>query len=154
MDVKEFINAFPNDLPPIPYRVKDLLDLTPVDDDIQRMHSWNPNDKSPFLQVKENNFNTVYRRPIARTTDCIRVKQGYSNGIHAWEFKWNPLKRGTHAIVGVAEKSANLRSYGYTSVVGQLGTVGVLICGAINFITIILSPTIPNHILSGTQKKF
>lgn len=119
MDVKEFINAFPNDLPPIPYRVKDLLDLTPVDDDIQRMHSWNPNDKSPFLQVKENNFNTVYRRPIARTTDCIRVKQGYSNGIHAWEFKWNPLKRGTHAIVGVAEKSANLRSYGYTSVVGQ-----------------------------------
>ena len=58
MDVKEFINAFPNDLPPIPYRVKDLLDLTPVDDDIQRMHSWNPNDKSPFLQVKENNFNT------------------------------------------------------------------------------------------------
>ena len=119
MDVKEFINAYPNDLPPIPYRVNDLLKLTPVNTDIQKMHSWNPNDKSPFLQVKKNDFNTVYRRPIFQTTDCIRVKQGYSNGIHAWEFNWNPLTRGTHAIVGVAEKNANLHSYGYTSVVGS-----------------------------------
>ena len=120
LTVKEFIHAFPHDLPTIPYHIKkNLLELTPVNEDIQKMHSWNPNDKSLLLQVKENDFNTVYRSPMAQTTDCIRLKQGYSNGIHAWEFKWNPLKRGTHAIVGVAEKSANLHSYGYTSVVGS-----------------------------------
>ena len=119
MDVKEFIKKFPNEFPPLPCHVKNLLDLEPVDKDIQKMHSWNPNDKSPFLKVKENDFNTIYRRPIAQTTDCVRGKRSYSNGVHAWEFKWNPLLRGTHAIVGVAEKSANLRSYGYTSVVGS-----------------------------------
>lgn len=119
MDIKEFIKAFPRDLPPLPYHVRNLLELDPVDKDIQKMHSWNPKDKSPFLQVKENDFNTIYRRPIAQTTDCIRGKQSYSNGVHAWEFKWSQLNRGSHAIVGVAEKSANLRSYGYTSVVGS-----------------------------------
>lgn len=117
--IKEFIHAFPHDLPPLPYHVKNLLELTPVNETIQRMHSWNPNDKAPLLQVKENDFNTIYRSPSAQTTDCARVKQGYSNGVHAWEFKWDPLQRGTHAVVGVAEKSANLHSYGYTSVVGS-----------------------------------
>ena len=119
LTIQEFKREYPHDIPPTPPRVKDLLNLPPVNKNIQKAHSWNPNDKSPFMSIKKNDFNTVYRQPITSSTDCIRTKQGYTNGIHAWEFKWDTQKRGTHAIVGVAEINARIRSYGYASVVGS-----------------------------------
>ena len=38
--------------------------------------------------VKDDDKFTLHRHPVAQSTDCMRGKQGYTRGIHAWEFTW------------------------------------------------------------------
>ena len=105
--------------PPAPHRVDYLLDLQPVDRATQEEHSWNPNDRSLNVFIKEDDPTTIHRHPVAQSTDCARGRRGYTTGIHAWEIKWNTRQRGTHAVVGVAEIGAPIHAYGYSSVVGS-----------------------------------
>ena len=105
--------------PPAPHRVDYLLDLQPVDKQTREEHSWNPNDRSLNVFIKEDDPTTIHRHPVAQSTDCARGRRGYSGGIHAWEFQWNTRQRGTHAVVGVAEITAPIHAYGYSSVVGS-----------------------------------
>jgi SPRY domain-containing SOCS box protein 1/4 len=56
----------------------------------------------------------LYRHPVAQSTDSIRGKLGYTEGLHVWEINWPLRQRGTHAVVGVATKEAPLHSPGKT----------------------------------------
>ena len=106
-------------LTPRPHRIDFLLDLRPVDKETREQHSWNPNDRSINVFIIEEEPTTIHRYPVAQSTDCVRGRVGYQNGVHAWEITWNLRQRGTHAIVGVAEQTAPIHAYGYSSVVGS-----------------------------------
>ena len=106
---------------PLPVRVEMALDQPAVSSADQSRHAWNPDDRSLNIFVKENDALSFHRHPVAQSTDCIRGKQGYSSGLHVFEFNWPSRQHGTHAVVGVATREAPLHSAGYQSLVGANG---------------------------------
>jgi SPRY domain-containing SOCS box protein 1/4 len=102
-----------------PARLDVLLDMPPVTREIQVKHSWNSEDRSLNVFVKEDDKLTFHRHPVAQSTDCIRGKVGFTKGLHVWEVNWSTRQRGTHAVVGVATIDAPLHSVGYHSLVGS-----------------------------------
>lgn len=59
-------------------------------------HSWNPDDCSMHIVVKQNGF-TLHRNPVAQSTDMARTKIGYSSGKHVWEITWTgPLGKNIY----------------------------------------------------------
>ncbi|XP_044758329.1 protein gustavus isoform X1 [Coccinella septempunctata] len=105
-----------------PPRLDMLLDMPPAHRDTQLKHSWNQDDRSLNIFVKEDDKLTFHRHPVAQSTDCIRGKVGFTKGMHCWEVSWSTRERGTHAVVGVATKEAPLHSVGYQSLVGSTDT--------------------------------
>lgn len=103
----------------MPSRLEYLLDLPPCGLETQVQHSWNPDDRSLNIFVKEQDPLTLHRHPVAQSTDCIRAKQGYTKGIHLWELEWNSRQRGTHAIIGVGSDKTPLHCVGYQSLIGS-----------------------------------
>ncbi|XP_044738787.1 protein gustavus isoform X1 [Chrysoperla carnea] len=101
-----------------PARLDILLDMPPALRDTQLKHSWNAEDRSLNIFVKDDDKLTFHRHPVAQSTDCIRGKVGYTKGLHVWEVCWSTRQRGTHAVVGVATTDAPLHSVGYQSLVG------------------------------------
>lgn len=104
-----------------PARLDVLLERPPVDSEIMAQHSWNPQDSSPNIFIKEGDVFTFHRHPMAQSTDSIRGKIGYTRGLHVWQITWNTRQRGTHAVVGVATSEAPLHTQGYHSLVGSNG---------------------------------
>lgn len=102
-----------------PARLDILLDMPPAARDTQTKHSWNAEDRSLNIFVKEDDKTTFHRHPVAQSTDCIRGKVGFTKGLHVWEVFWSTRQRGTHAVVGVATADAPLHSVGYQSLVGS-----------------------------------
>lgn len=102
-----------------PARLDVLLDMPPVTREVQVKHSWNAEDRSLNVFVKEDDKLTFHRHPVAQSTDCIRGKVGFTKGLHVWEVNWSTRQRGTHAVVGVATIDAPLHSVGYHSLVGS-----------------------------------
>ncbi|XP_027964419.1 uncharacterized protein LOC114213401 isoform X2 [Eumetopias jubatus] len=102
-----------------PTRLDLLLDMPPVSYDVQLLHSWNNNDRSLNVFVKEDDKLIFHRHPVAQSTDAIRGKVGYTRGLHVWQITWAMRQRGTHAVVGVATADAPLHSVGYTTLVGN-----------------------------------
>ena len=100
-------------------------------------HAWNPADCSFNLSMKPGDAFTVRRRPVAQSTDCVRgqvkirdvllvnpppdppPQTGYRRGLHIFEVTWPATERGTHAVVGVANRQAPLHCVGYRSLVGD-----------------------------------
>lgn len=103
----------------IPPRLEMLLDMPPVCRDVQLKHSWNPDDRSYNIFVKDDDKLTFHRHPVAQSTDCIRGKVGYERGLHVFEITWSTRQRGTHAVVGVSTAEAPVHSVGYQSLVGN-----------------------------------
>lgn len=101
-----------------PSRLDNLLS-TQLNEDVQRIHAWNPDDRSLNIFVKDDDPFTFHRHPVAQSTDCIRARTGYTKGLHVWEITWNVRQRGTHAMVGVATKNAPLHCAGYHSLIGS-----------------------------------
>lgn len=93
--------------------------MPPMDFETQVAHSWNPDDRSLNIFVKEEDPLIFHRHPVAQSTDAIRGRVGYSNGFHVWQIIWPSRQRGTHAVVGVATKAAPLHQAGYTSLIGH-----------------------------------
>jgi SPRY domain-containing SOCS box protein 1/4 len=91
----------------------------PLDQETLEKHSWNPDDRSLNIFVKEDDRLTFHRHPVAQSTDCIRGKVGYSRGFHVWKITWPQRMRGTHAVIGLATKTAPLHHAGYVSLIGQ-----------------------------------
>lgn len=102
-----------------PPRLDVLLEMPAVSKQVQEAHSWNPDDRSLNIFVKDDDKITFHRHPVAQSTDCIRGRVGYTRGLHAWEIHWSTRQRGTHAVIGVATKDAPLHSVGYQSLVGS-----------------------------------
>ncbi|ELK28027.1 SPRY domain-containing SOCS box protein 1 [Myotis davidii] len=98
-----------------PTRLELLLDMPPVSYEVQLLHSWNNNDRSLNVFVKEDDKLIFHRHPVAQSTDAIRGKVGYTRGLHVWQMR----QRGTQAVVGVATADAPLHSVGYTTLVGN-----------------------------------
>jgi SPRY domain-containing SOCS box protein 1/4 len=101
-----------------PERLDALLDMPKSSVEIQEKYSWNEDDRSLNVYVKEDDKLTFHRHPVAQSTDCIRGKVGFSKGLHLWEINWPTRLRGTHAVVGVATIDAPLHSVGYRNLVG------------------------------------
>ncbi|CDH93152.1 SPRY domain-containing SOCS box protein 1 [Caenorhabditis elegans] len=101
-----------------PDRFDRIMQMTKPDQFIQEQHSWNPEDRSLNIFVKDEDKFTFHRHPVAQSTDCIRGKMGYSRGFHVWQIEWPERQRGTHAVVGVATKNAPLHAAGYTALIG------------------------------------
>ena len=99
-----------------------LLDMPAALRETQLKHSWNQDDRSLNIFVKEDDKLTFHRHPVAQSTDCIRGKVGFTKGMHCWEVCWSTRQRGTHAVVGVATAEAPLHSVGYQSLVGSTDT--------------------------------
>ncbi|KAK3104874.1 hypothetical protein FSP39_012176 [Pinctada imbricata] len=102
-----------------PSRLDMLLDMPSPTKDAQVNHSWNPDDRSLNIFVKDDDKLTFHRHPVAQSTDCIRGKVGHTRGLHVWEISWSTRQRGTHAVVGVATSEAPLHCVGYQSLVGS-----------------------------------
>lgn len=102
-----------------PPRLDMLLDMPPASTTIQVQHSWNNDDRSLNIFVKEDNKLIFHRHPVAQSTDAIRGRVGYTRGLHVWEIFWALRQRGTHAVVGVATGEAPLHSVGYSALVGN-----------------------------------
>lgn len=102
-----------------PSRLDLLLDMPPAGMDVQVQHSWNNDDRSLNIFVKDDNKLVFHRHPVAQSTDAIRGRIGYTRGLHVWEISWAMRQRGTHAVVGVATSEAPLHSVGYTALVGS-----------------------------------
>lgn len=102
-----------------PSRLELLLDRPPVDEEEQLKHAWNTDDRSSNILVKEQDRLTFHRLPIAQSTDSVRGKTGFIDGIHLWEVQWSSRQRGTHAVVGVATHEAPLNQFGYQCLVGS-----------------------------------
>jgi len=114
--------TLPRDLPVLnlrpPLRVELLCDQPTDSREEQAKHAWNNRDRSLNIFVKEDCVFTFHRHPVAQSTDCIRGKQGYTEGLHLIELTWPAKQRGTHAVIGVATSQAPLHSPGYQSLVG------------------------------------
>jgi len=100
-------------------RLQLALDLPPPARPVMEANSWNPDDRSLNIYVKEDDLLTLHRHPVAQSTDCIRSKVGYESGLHVFELTWPVAQRGTHAVVGLATGSAPLHSVGYQSLIGN-----------------------------------
>jgi len=103
---------------PRPRKLEILLDRPPASVKSQELNGWSPYDKSTNMYVREDDVRVAHRHPVAQSTDGIRGEQGYSKGLHVWDLTWNTRQRGTHAVIGVATKSAALNAPGYHSLVG------------------------------------
>lgn len=53
-----------------PARLDVLLDMPPVAREVQVKHSWNADDRSLNVFVKEDDKLTFHRHPVAQSTDC------------------------------------------------------------------------------------
>lgn len=115
-----------------PMKFDVVLQMPVQDREIMERNSWNPDDRSLNIFVKDDDRLTLHRHPVAQSTDSIRGKvspsectitnyfqTGYSRGFHVWQFTWPSRQRGTHAVLGVGTKAASLHSPGYTSLVGS-----------------------------------
>ncbi|VEL16733.1 unnamed protein product [Protopolystoma xenopodis] len=89
--------AIPADWPP---RLDCLLEAAQLPCFDMLAHSWNPADCSENISLRPEDPFTFYRQPAAQCSDGIRGKMGYSRGIHLWRILWNPIERGTHAVIG------------------------------------------------------
>jgi len=103
----------------LPQKLSLILDSPPVSREAAEGNTWNSNDKSFNIVLKEDDPLVMRRHPIAQSTDCIRGKVGYSSGLHMWEVTWPVRQRGTHAVMGVATSEAPLHAVGYQSLVGN-----------------------------------
>jgi len=101
-----------------PSRLDTLLDMPPVSYEEQVKHSWNPDDRSLNIFVKEEDPFTLHRHPVAQSTDCIRGRVGYTRGLHVFQIHWNVRQRGTHAVIGVCTIDAALHAAGYQGLIG------------------------------------
>lgn len=101
-----------------PDRLDRLLMLPATSHDEQVRHAWNPYDRSPHIFITDDQL-TCRRRPVAKSTDCIRGKVAFSRGLHVWQIHWPSQHRGTHAVVGVSTNGAPLQAAGYRSLVGS-----------------------------------
>lgn len=103
----------------LPARLELLLDMPRASRETQVRHSWNTEDRSLNIYVKDEDPMTFHRHPVAQSTDCIRSKVGYDAGLHVFEINWPSQQRGTHAVVGVGTLEAPLHSVGYQSLIGN-----------------------------------
>ncbi|KRX88894.1 Protein gustavus [Trichinella pseudospiralis] len=101
-----------------PSRLDIILNSELPSVEVQKANSWNPEDRSYNIFVKDDDPLTFHRYPVAQSTDCIRGKVGYTKGFHVWKVTWPLCQRGTHAVIGIATADAPLRSAGYCSLVG------------------------------------
>jgi len=102
-----------------PARIDILLDMPPASRELQIKHSWNYEDRSLNIFVKQDDKLSFHRHPVVQSTDCIRGKVGLTKGLHIWETYWPKRQKGTHAVVGVSTADAPLHSVGYQSLVGS-----------------------------------
>merc|ERR1719233_232321 len=103
----------------LPSRLEMLMDMPRASKETQVKHSWNTEDRSLNIYVKDEDPMTLHRHPVAQSTDCIRSKVGYERGLHLFELTWPCQQRGTHAVVGLATLAAPLHSVGYQSLIGN-----------------------------------
>ncbi|XP_051800742.1 SPRY domain-containing SOCS box protein 1-like [Acanthochromis polyacanthus] len=102
-----------------PSRLDLLLDMPPAGVDVRVQNSWNNENRSLNIFVKNDNKLVFHRHPVPQSTDAIRGSVGYTKGLHVWEISWPMRQGGTHAVVGVATSDAPLHSVGYTALVGS-----------------------------------
>ncbi|KAI2796299.1 SPRY domain-containing SOCS box protein 4 [Blomia tropicalis] len=95
-----------------PSRLDRLLEQDEVSEDIQIANGWSTERKSPNVNIIRNGL-VGKRRPVAKSTDCMFGRIGYTSGLHVWIIQWPVECRGTHAVVGVATESMqNLHTSG------------------------------------------
>lgn len=80
-------------------------------------NAWNGEDCSPNISLLDNRL-TLFRSPVAQSTDAIRGKCGYLRGQHYWAVTWHRPAFGSNAVVGVATKSEKLHRQGYCGLLG------------------------------------
>ena len=70
-------------------RLATLLDSAAVSREVAERHTWSPSDKSFNIVMKADDPTVMRRQPVAQSTDCIRGRVGYTQGVHMWEVRIN-----------------------------------------------------------------
>merc|ERR1712098_684958 len=78
----------------MPQRVGILLDTPAVTREVAEEHSWNINDRSFNIVLKQDDPLTMRRHPVAQSTDCIRGKIGYALGDQFLGWSHTGIKNG------------------------------------------------------------
>ncbi len=99
----------------VPSYLKEIFLLFPKCREKEEFENrFNPNDCSCVIKVLSNNFKCI-RYPICQTTNAIRAKIGYNQGVHIWEIRWPPETR----VIVISTEKALLRCFGYTNLIGS-----------------------------------
>lgn len=85
------------------------------------MCRWIEEDSSETLYVKEN-FITVHRNPVAKSTDSIRSETGFRYGRHRFIIVFHGPGFGSHAMIGICTKDTTLRIRSYDNLLGMYPT--------------------------------
>lgn len=75
-------------------------------------------DRSDNIVIREDAQFTFRRMPVFQSTDCIRGRVGFRNGLHIWEIIWPTQTRGRLSVIGVVTAEASLHWPGYASLIG------------------------------------
>jgi hypothetical protein len=112
--------VFPIAIDNVPFYCKIFFmrELPQANEEEQFANGFNPYDCSPSIRIAANHLK-LHRFPIRQSTDCVRTKIGYNTGLHVWEIFWPPETRGSHPILGVANKDAPVHGDGYINLVGS-----------------------------------
>ena len=105
-----------------PVRLDILLDRPPASREKQIEYGWNHDDRSMNIFVKHNDPCTFHRhvslslssvlfffgviQPVAQSTDAVRCKKGFTNGIHVWEIEW--WERDWTLLINCSASSSSL----------------------------------------------
>lgn len=81
-------------------------------------NAWNREDCSPNIYILDNRL-TLHRKPVAQSTDAIRGRCGYLQGLHYWLVTWHGPEFGSGAVVGVATAGEGMHREGYCGLLGS-----------------------------------
>ena len=96
-----------------------LLDLLPNAKAKVRAYlcAWSEEDCSETMYIKED-YLTLHRNPVAKSTDSVRSKAGFTYGRHYFVITFHGPDFGSNAMVGVCTRDASLRSRDYNNLLG------------------------------------
>lgn len=110
------LTVFPLLATPTSSRLAVTLNSSPVAPGDCRSH-WSSVHRSPHFLLSACREEAT-RSPVALITDGVRAEMGVKTGLHIWEVLWNPMHRGSHAVMGISTKDCPLQASGYNVLVG------------------------------------
>ena len=80
--------------------------------------AWSDKDHSENIYLKRDSL-TLHRKPVAQSTDAVRSKRGFLQGVHYFIVVFHGPNFGSAALVGVCSKNQEMQAKGYLPLLGE-----------------------------------